>query len=114
MTGSGDRRVLKILHVDPEKNWGGGEVQVLGLLAYLAGRGHQNHLLTHPDGKLFEQSRKLPLSCFPLVVRNELDIREVPRLRRLIRGEKYDIVHFHTKRAHALSPWLPHGTHRPR
>lgn len=114
MNGSGDRRLLKILHIDPEKNWGGGEVQVVGLLAYLAERGHQNHLLTHPHGKLFEESRKLPLSCFPLVVRNELDIREVPRLRRLIRGENYDIVHFHTKRAHALSPWLPHGAHRPR
>jgi glycosyltransferase involved in cell wall biosynthesis len=114
LTGSGDNRLLKILHIDPEKNWGGGEVQVLGLLDYLAGRGHRNHLLTHPHGRLFEQSRKLPWSCFSLVMRNELDIREVPKIRRLIRAEKYDIVHFHTKRAHALSPWLPHGAHRPR
>jgi glycosyltransferase involved in cell wall biosynthesis len=114
LTGSGNNRLLKILHIDPEKNWGGGEVQVLGLLAYLAGRGHQNHLLTHPHGRLLEQSRNLPLSCFPLVVRNELDIREVRKIRRLIRHEKYDIVHFHTKRAHALSPWLPHGAQRPR
>jgi glycosyltransferase involved in cell wall biosynthesis len=63
---------------------------------------------------LFEQSRKLQLQSFSLVIRNELDIREVPKIRRLIRNEKYDIVHFHTKRAHALSPWLPHGANRPR
>jgi len=113
LIGSGHSRLLKILHIDPEKNWGGGEVQVFGLLAYLTGQGHQNHLLTHPQGKLFEQSRKLPLKSFSLVVRNELDIREVPKIRRLIRNEKYDIVHFHTKRAHALAPWLPHGVTRP-
>jgi glycosyltransferase involved in cell wall biosynthesis len=112
--GSGHRRPLKILHIDPEKNWGGGEVQVFGLLTYLAGKGHQNHLSTHPHGKLCEQSRVLPIRAFPLTVRNELDVRAVPKLRRLIRYEKYDIVHFHTKRAHALSLWLPHGVNRPR
>ena len=40
--------------------------------------------------------------------------RPVPRLRRLIRDEDYDIVHFHTKRAHALSFWLSHGSPRPK
>jgi glycosyltransferase involved in cell wall biosynthesis len=114
LIGSGHSRLLKILHIDPEKNWGGGEVQVFGLLAYLAGQGHQNHLLTHPHGRLLEQSQKLQVQSFALTVRNALDIREVPKIRRLIRNEKYDIVHFHTKRAHALSPWLPHGANRPR
>jgi glycosyltransferase involved in cell wall biosynthesis len=114
LIGSGHSRLLKILHIDPEKNWGGGEVQVVGLLAYLARQGHHNHLLTHPQGRLLEQSLKLPLKSFPLAVRNELDIRAIPKIRRLIRNEKYDIVHFHTKRAHALAPWLPHGADRPR
>jgi len=36
------------------------------------------------------------------------------RLRRLIRRERYDIVHLHTKRAHALSVWLPHGAAAPK
>lgn len=114
LSGSGDNRLLKILHVDPEKNWGGGETQVFGLLGYLAERGHNNDLLTHPSGKLWEQSHKLNVRCVPLVVRNELDLREIPKIRRLIRVEKYDVVHFHTKRAHALSPWLQRGQGRPR
>ena len=114
LIGSGHSRLLKILHIDPEKNWGGGEAQVFGLLAYLAEQGHRNDLLTHPHGKLWEQSHKLNVRCFPLVVRNELDVREIPKIRRLIRAEKYDVVHFHTKRAHALSPWLPRGQDRPR
>ena len=87
---------------------------MLGLAAYLAERGHQNHILAHPEGRLLDESQKLRLTCFSLAVRNELDLRPVPKIRRLIRAEAYDIVHFHTKRAHALSPWLPHGGKRPR
>jgi glycosyltransferase involved in cell wall biosynthesis len=113
-SGSGDRRLLKILHVDPEKNWGGGEAQVLGLLSYLAEKGHSNYLLTHPQGRLYQRSEKLKIRALPLVVRNDLDLRSVPAVRRLIRDERFDIVHLHTKRAHALSLWFPRGRVRPK
>jgi len=114
LSGSGDSRLLRILHVDPEKNWGGGEAQVFGLLKYLAEKGHRNDLLTHPTGSLFSKCQKLDVGLRPLSMLNDLDLRAVPALRRLIRGQDYDIVHFHTKRAHALSLWLPHGAHRPK
>jgi len=105
-SGGGDGRVLNILHVDPERNWGGGEAQVYGLLSYLAARGHRNDLLTHPQGKLFAQAEQLAVGRFPLIVRNDLDLRAVPSLRRRIDKGGYDIVHLHTKRAHALALWL--------
>jgi glycosyltransferase involved in cell wall biosynthesis len=107
LTGSGANRRLKILHVDPERNWGGGEAQVFGLIDWLAARGHQNELLAHPNGPLFTRCQTREITCRPLVVRNDLDLRCVPALRRLIRTGAYDIVHFHTKRAHALALWLP-------
>ena len=114
MGGSGHSRLLKILHIDPERHWGGGEAQVLGLLAYLSRRGHRNDLLAHPHGRLFERSGHLGVKRLALVVRNDLDLRPVPALRRLIRDERYDIVHLHTKRAHALSLWLPRGPQGPK
>jgi glycosyltransferase involved in cell wall biosynthesis len=114
MTASGHSRPLKILHIDPERYWGGGEAQVLGLLAYLVERGHHNDLLTHPHSRLFQQSQALGVRTFPLVVRNDLDLRPVPRVRRLIRVEHYDIIHFHTKRAHAFSLWLSRGLPTPK
>ncbi|MFQ5540472.1 MAG: glycosyltransferase family 4 protein [Candidatus Binatia bacterium] len=101
-----DRRSLKILHIDPERAWGGGESQVIGLLSYLSLRGHQNHLLCRPDGLLFGEAQKRGIAIFPVSIRNDLDLRPIFSLRRLIREERYDIVHFHTKRAHALSLWL--------
>jgi glycosyltransferase involved in cell wall biosynthesis len=111
---SGHNRLLKILHIDPERGWGGGETQVLGLMNYLAARGHRNHLSAYPGGKLWQRSQRPDVAKFALVARNDLDVRPVWRLRRLIGSERYDIVHLHTKRAHALAAWLPHGGGAPR
>jgi glycosyltransferase involved in cell wall biosynthesis len=112
--GRGHNRLLKILHIDPERRWGGGEAQVLGLLSHLAAAGHRNDLLTFPRGKLWDRCRGLDIVTLPLVARNAIDLRSVWRLRRLIRRERYDIVHLHTKRAHVLSAWLPHGEGAPK
>ncbi|MSP38870.1 MAG: glycosyltransferase family 1 protein [Deltaproteobacteria bacterium] len=110
MSASGHKRALKILHIDPERNWGGGEAQVLGLLKYLAAQGgHRNELVGHPNGKLFAACETLDVSRHGAVIRNDLDLRCIPKLRRLIRLGGFDIVHFHTKRAHALALWLPRG-----
>ena len=107
-------KLLKILHIDPERNWGGGESQVLGLLSYLVSKGHRNDLLTHPAGRLFAATASLKVGRYPMVVRNDLDLRSVPAIRRRIHDGNYDIVHLHTKRAHALSLWLSRGQPFPK
>jgi glycosyltransferase involved in cell wall biosynthesis len=112
--GSGDNRLLKILHIDPEENWGGGEAQVLGLLKFLAARGHQNDLLAHPSGLLFKRCQSIEVRTLPFIMRNDIDVRGVAKVRRLIRQMKYDIVHFHTKRAHKLALWLSRRKSRPK
>jgi glycosyltransferase involved in cell wall biosynthesis len=114
LSGSGHSRPLKILHVDPERNWGGGEAQVFGLLSWLSAKGHLNDLVAHPNGPLIAKCAGLARRCRTVVVRNDLDLRCVPGLRRLIRAGAYDIVHLHTKRAHALSLWLPRGEPVPK
>ncbi|MGH7797753.1 MAG: glycosyltransferase family 4 protein [Candidatus Binatia bacterium] len=114
MGGNANNRLLKILHIDPEKNWGGGEAQVLGLLTYLAATGHRNDLLSHPSGLLLTRCQTIDVRARPIVMRNDADVRCVPALRRLIRKKSYDVVHFHTKRAHALALWLPRGRRRPK
>lgn len=101
-----DRRPLRILHVDPERGWGGGERQVAGLVTYLAGCGHANHLLCYPGGPLAREMADAVAELHPLKMRNDIDFSAVPGVRRLLRQESYDIVHFHTKRAHALGGWL--------
>ena len=97
---------LNILHVDPERNWGGGEVQVRGLTTYLNHTGHHSVVAIDPRGILFQRLAQADLSTSVLTVRNDIDILAGLRLRRLVRTGNYQIVHFHTARAHALSPWL--------
>ncbi len=99
-------RRLRILHVDPERHWGGGEAQVLGLTRYLDRAGHLSHVATPLHGVLAQRLQHDNLPVRPLSIRNHLDGLAGWRLRRLVRRERYDLVHFHTARAHALSPWL--------
>src|SRR5262249_35155621 len=100
---------LRILHVDPEKNWGGGESQVLGLTTYLNCAGHSSVVAADSDGSLYRRLTTTGLSVRPLLVLNYCDLLAGLRLRRLVTAGRYDLVHFHTARAHALSPWL-HNT----
>ena len=99
-------RCLKILHVDPETGFGGGERQVAGLVRHLARRGHDNVLLAAPAGALAARVPAADARLRPLVIRNDVDVLAALRLRRQIRVEHPDIVHFHTSRAHAMSPWI--------
>lgn len=79
---------------------------MLGLTRYLHRAGHISHVATPLSGVLAKRLQQDHLVVQPLSVRNHLDARAGWRLRRMVRKEHYDLVHFHTARAHALSPWL--------
>jgi glycosyltransferase involved in cell wall biosynthesis len=100
---------MRVLHVDPERGWGGGERQVQLLLRELAQRGHEQTLAADPDGRL---AQVLPagVDFAPLRIRNHADVLAGVRLRTLARG--HDVVHFHTARAHALAPLCPRSLWR--
>ena len=103
---------LAILHIDPEQSWGGGETQVLSLSRYLHQAGHRSVVAADPRGCLYQRLRQENLLCQALRIRNDLDILAGYTLRCLVQADlvhsanPYDLVHFHTARAHALSPWL--------
>jgi glycosyltransferase involved in cell wall biosynthesis len=63
---------------------------------------------------LFHRCQGLAVCTLPIVMRNDLDVRCVWSLRRRIRRIGYDIVHFHTKRAHSLSLWMPRTGRSPK
>jgi len=93
---------MRVLHVDPERAWGGGEVQVLALVSVLAARGHASTVAAHPEGPLARAAAAAGARVVPLGIANHFDVRAALVLRRLAPG--FDVVHFHTARAHALAP----------
>jgi glycosyltransferase involved in cell wall biosynthesis len=95
---------VRVLHVDPERDWGGGEAQVLHLLRELALRGHESVLAAVAGAPLARAAAAAGVRVVDCPIANHADLRMVPRLRRLARAA--DVVHFHTARAHALAPWI--------
>ncbi|MBF6559776.1 MAG: glycosyltransferase family 4 protein [Candidatus Binataceae bacterium] len=96
---------LSIAGVDPERNFAGGESQVLGLTVALKAAGHRAELICDPAGALWERARAARIECHPLCIRNSVDVAAGLRVRAMLARERYDVVHFHTARAHALAPF---------
>jgi glycosyltransferase involved in cell wall biosynthesis len=95
---------MRVLHVDPEWGWGGGEVQVSLLVRELTRRGHESVVAAPAKAPLARVVGASHVRVVDCPIASHLDVRAVPRLRRLARDA--DVVHFHTARAHALAPWL--------
>src|SRR5512143_1968244 len=96
---------LRIAGIDPERGFAGGETQVLGLTLALMRAGHRAELLCDPAGVLWERARAAGAVCHPLRIRNSIDALAGFRLRKFLGCNSYDVVHFHTARAHALAPF---------
>src|SRR5271170_7443829 len=95
---------LRVAGIDPERDFGGGETQVMGLTLELRRNGHEAEILCDRDGELWRRARAEGIACHPLRVRNSIDVAAAVRLRGLLARGAYDVVHFHTARAHALAP----------
>jgi glycosyltransferase involved in cell wall biosynthesis len=96
---------LRVAGVDPERDFAGGESQVLGLTRELLRMGHRAELICDPAGKLFARAAAEGIRCHRLRVRNAVDLAGGMRLRSILAREGYDVVHFHTARAHAMAPF---------
>jgi len=100
-----EARALSIVGVDPELGFGGGETQVLGLTLALAAGGHRAELICDPAGRLWEQATAAGVKCHPIRIRNAIDLAAGVKLRAILKRERYDVVHFHTSRAHSMAPF---------
>jgi glycosyltransferase involved in cell wall biosynthesis len=100
---------LRIAHVDAEREFSGGEVQVFLLIAGLAARGHTNLLFCPPDSRAAEQAVRRGVAVETVPMRGDLDLAAAWRLARRLRAARADVVHLHTGRAAwlgGLAAWL--------
>jgi len=94
---------MKILHLNTERTWRGGEQQTLYLLQVLKERGIFCHLVCQPDSPMAQKAREAGLAVFPIAMRGEADPVACYRIRNLIKALQYDILHSHTSHAHSLA-----------
>jgi L-malate glycosyltransferase len=86
---------LRVLHLNTEGTFRGGEQQVLYLLRYLAEWGVENFLACLPDSPLARRARGLPVQLLPYPHTREFSPGGWHSLRRMVREHRVNIVHAH-------------------
>ena len=101
---------MKILHLNTEKTWRGGEQQTLYLLQGLNDRNLSFHLICQPDSPLALKAQVARLRVIPIAMHGEADLIASGRIRSLIQKFRWDIIHCHTSHAHTLAFLASWGT----
>jgi glycosyltransferase involved in cell wall biosynthesis len=88
-----------VAHVDSERGFSGGEVQVLLLVDGLAARGWRNVVICRPGSAIARVAAERGIETRRASMRNELDVPSILALRGAIRSSGANLVHLHTGRA---------------
>jgi len=100
----------RIVHLDTERGWRGGERQVLWLAGQLARCGHRSMVAARSGEPLAARAAAAGLEVVHCDPRMEFDPHAALRLRAMVRRERMDIVHAHTAHAVALGAMAVAGT----
>lgn len=95
-------RPLRIVHIDTEMDYSGGEAQIFLLLEGLRARGHQVSLICPPRSACAQEAARRAVERRSVRMRNDADLFAVLRLARELRALRTDLVHLHTSRANWL------------
>jgi glycosyltransferase involved in cell wall biosynthesis len=101
---------LRVIHVDTERGWRGGERQAFWLGERLARRGHRSVMAVRPGEPLAARVAEAGLPILPLKPHSEVALLSAMRLRRAILREDAHIVHAHTGHAVSLCALATMGT----
>ena len=93
---------IRVLHVDSERTWRGGERQVLLLMRRQRDAGDEPRLAAPYPAVLAERARAEGFPVHPIPMRGTWDVASALALASLVRRDKPHVVHWHAARAHAL------------
>ena len=100
---------MRILHIDEQTGWRGGEQQASYLIRGLAARGHEAVLAGRRGSPFLTRDHGVaPVARIEAGFRGEADLVTAWRLARSIGRLGIDVVHAHTSHAHAMA-WLARG-----
>ncbi|MBL4849459.1 MAG: glycosyltransferase family 4 protein [Planctomycetes bacterium] len=92
----------RILHLNTEPTWRGGEQQVLYLLDGLAARGLPSEIIAQPGKPMAERAAKSGHVVHERTMHGEIDLPAALYIRRRILAGEINFVHAHTSHAHSL------------
>ena len=92
---------IRILHIDTEPVWKGGQQQAIYLYEYLLANGYVTTFVCRPDSELARYCDRHGLPYQTTGLWNELDLYSAKHIARFARAHGYNILHLHS--GHALS-----------
>jgi len=104
---------MRILHIDTERGWRGGERQVLWLAEELGRQGHDSIIVARPGQALALKAMQAGLDVVYCAPRFEADPFAVLGLRQLVSRARIAIVHAHTAHAAGLGALATVGSKIP-
>ena len=96
------RNQYKILHINAENSWGGGEVQTLSLCQGLTAKGYHSILACPKESILSKRALALGVDTELFEMNGLFGLSPLFKLMQIIQRRKIDIVHMHTQGAHYL------------
>jgi L-malate glycosyltransferase len=95
---------MRILHLDEQRGWRGGEQQAGYLIRGLAQRGHAVYLAGRPGAPFVTRDHGArPAGVHTYRFAGEWDLLTAAALARLVRAEAIDIIHAHTSHTHTMA-----------
>ncbi len=91
-------RPLKILYVDSDMVWRGGQEQLFTLMQGLKARGHQVLVATPARSPLSQKVRQSNIPSLPFTQRNEFSPLAFGQLWRILHKGDFDVIHSNTPR----------------
>lgn len=93
---------IRVLHLDSERPWRGGERQVIELMRRQRARGDDPHLAAPGKGVLAARAMAEGFPVHEVAMVGTWDLGSILAVAKLHRALHPDIVHWHAARAHAL------------
>lgn len=98
------KKNIRVLHIDSEFGWRGGQQQVVYLLEQMQKLSYVTALIAQPKSEINAYCLKKNILCFSLRMKGEIDIFAGFRIARLVKRNQFNILHLHS--AHALATGL--------
>lgn len=96
------KQLLRILMVDSEETWRGGEAQLELLMKGLSAAGHRVALAAAPNAAITRRAREMGFPTYGVPIAGSMDVKAAWRLRRIFSDEPFDIIHSHSSHAHGV------------
>lgn len=95
---------MRILHIDEQRAWRGGEQQASYLIRGLAALGHTCVIAGRPEGAFLKADHGVAAMVrVPAPFRGELDIATAWTLAQAVRRHAIDVLHAHSSHAHTMA-----------